>query len=129
MAHQRFRCLDRSRRRKRRAGTTERNTDESERIAASCSSPHERIAAFRSEEHTSELQSPCNLVCRLLLEKNKNSSDAPSPPFLQQLGMTDALLVLISSMSRTARAGIHAIEMLHDCFTHAASCTAARGAV
>src|SRR5256885_3097953 len=30
----------------------------------------ERIEA-RSEEHTSELQSPCNLVCRLLLEKKK----------------------------------------------------------
>src|SRR2546426_6681676 len=30
-------------------------------------------AAERSEEHTSELQSPCNLVCRLLLEKNKLS--------------------------------------------------------
>src|SRR2546426_2654816 len=28
-------------------------------------------AASRSEEHTSELQSPCNLVCRLLLEKKK----------------------------------------------------------
>src|SRR2546426_7025044 len=28
--------------------------------------------ALRSEEHTSELQSPCNLVCRLLLEKKKN---------------------------------------------------------
>src|SRR5256885_11042030 len=27
-------------------------------------------SASRSEEHTSELQSPCNLVCRLLLEKN-----------------------------------------------------------
>src|SRR5688500_19135794 len=27
--------------------------------------------AFRSEEHTSELQSPCNIVCRLLLEKKK----------------------------------------------------------
>src|ERR1039457_7259216 len=27
----------------------------------------------RSEEHTSELQSPCNLVCRLLLEKKTNS--------------------------------------------------------
>src|SRR5256885_7865788 len=26
----------------------------------------------RSEEHTSELQSPCNIVCRLLLEKKKN---------------------------------------------------------
>src|SRR5256885_8530837 len=31
----------------------------------------------RSEEHTSELQSPCNLVCRLLLEK-KNNSDTLS---------------------------------------------------
>src|SRR5256885_8868714 len=29
----------------------------------------------RSEEHTSELQSPCNLVCRLLLEKKKNHSN------------------------------------------------------
>src|SRR2546426_2320121 len=29
---------------------------------------------LRSEEHTSELQSPCNLVCRLLLEKKKHSS-------------------------------------------------------
>src|SRR5256885_4025799 len=34
-------------------------------------SPGRRISArcCRSEEHTSELQSPCNLVCRLLLEK------------------------------------------------------------
>src|SRR5256885_6270021 len=31
-------------------------------------------AHVRSEEHTSELQSPCNLVCRLLLEKKKTSS-------------------------------------------------------
>src|SRR5256885_13199250 len=30
--------------------------------------------ADRSEEHTSELQSPCNLVCRLLLEKKKNTN-------------------------------------------------------
>src|SRR5256885_12061345 len=29
-------------------------------------------ASARSEEHTSELQSPCNLVCRLLLEKTKS---------------------------------------------------------
>src|SRR2546426_4917632 len=28
---------------------------------------------LRSEEHTSELQSPCNLVCRLLLEKKNNT--------------------------------------------------------
>src|SRR2546426_7341120 len=31
-----------------------------------------REKLFRSEEHTSELQSPCNLVCRLLLEKKKD---------------------------------------------------------
>src|SRR3989454_4014287 len=30
-----------------------------------------KILRERSEEHTSELQSPCNLVCRLLLEKKK----------------------------------------------------------
>src|SRR6266446_1999923 len=32
--------------------------------------------ASRSEEHTSELQSPCNLVCRLLLEKKKRTINA-----------------------------------------------------
>src|SRR5256885_7718827 len=31
----------------------------------------------RSEEHTSELQSPCNLVCRLLLEKKKKKISTP----------------------------------------------------
>src|SRR2546426_5370947 len=33
-----------------------------------------RIPSHRSEEHTSELQSPCNLVCRLLLEKKKKKT-------------------------------------------------------
>src|SRR5256885_5704018 len=32
---------------------------------------HKMKSENRSEEHTSELQSPCNLVCRLLLEKKK----------------------------------------------------------
>src|ERR1039457_7468497 len=32
---------------------------------------------LRSEEHTSELQSPCNLVCRLLLEKKKKTNNTP----------------------------------------------------
>src|SRR5256885_3394218 len=34
------------------------------------------IERARSEEHTSELQSPCNLVCRLLLEKKKKTCRA-----------------------------------------------------
>src|SRR6478735_12418682 len=33
--------------------------------------PSASASRSRSEEHTSELQSPCNLVCRLLLEKKK----------------------------------------------------------
>src|SRR2546426_6770888 len=36
----------------------------------------------RSEEHTSELQSPCNLVCRLLLEKKKNVGEFV--PYMQE---------------------------------------------
>src|SRR2546426_3218923 len=35
---------------------------------------HDRLRRRRSEEHTSELQSPCNLVCRLLLEKKKQNT-------------------------------------------------------
>src|SRR2546426_7577532 len=36
---------------------------------------HQGAPRPRSEEHTSELQSPCNLVCRLLLEKKKNKTE------------------------------------------------------
>src|SRR2546426_4061146 len=43
----------------------------STRRSASSRSIASTMRAWRSEEHTSELQSPCNLVCRLLLEKKK----------------------------------------------------------
>src|SRR5256885_9953602 len=39
----------------------------------------------RSEEHTSELQSPCNLVCRLLLEKKKKKQTNERHPITQCL--------------------------------------------
>src|SRR5256885_6765220 len=39
-----------------------------------------RETSGRSEEHTSELQSPCNLVCRLLLEKKKQGDIRSSLP-------------------------------------------------
>src|SRR5258708_33993810 len=41
-------------------------------------------AEIRSEEHTSELQSPDHLVCRLLLEKKKNTNTPHAPPGPQQ---------------------------------------------
>src|SRR5260370_30901436 len=49
----------------------------------------------RSEEHTSELQSHLNLVCRLLLEKKKNSNhntDQPSSSILRLDSKSQALL-------------------------------------
>src|ERR1022692_3575995 len=73
----------------------------------------------RSEEHTSELQSPCNLVCRLLLEKkkkkNKMTRNRTRSAFRQILGLRSGLvslsirlvaelLVLPSSTQSAARA-------------------------
>src|SRR2546426_7375927 len=46
---------------------------------AVCSVGIDRLEDSRSEEHTSELQSPCNLVCRLLLEKKKQNTQTPLP--------------------------------------------------
>src|SRR5260370_22129935 len=43
-----------------------------------------RPELFRSEEHTSELQSHLNLVCRLLLEKKKNEIEIPTPAHLEE---------------------------------------------
>src|SRR5256885_12134457 len=57
------RRVDRRRRRGRVAGA--RRPAHAARLQAG------RLRMLRSEEHTSELQSPCNLVCRLLLEKKK----------------------------------------------------------
>src|SRR5215467_15459201 len=45
-----------------------------ERLEATAATFSSFASADRSEEHTSELQSPCNLVCRLLLEKKKKNT-------------------------------------------------------
>src|SRR5256885_8806282 len=50
-----------------------------------------QLLDYRSEEHTSELQSPCNLVCRLLLEKKKAS---------QYIGNANVIAPLNTSVSR-----------------------------
>src|SRR2546430_4354144 len=47
-------------------------------VIGACSANRWRSGVYRSEEHTSELQSQSNLVCRLLLEKKKQHHD-PSP--------------------------------------------------
>src|SRR5256885_9897519 len=56
--------------------------------------PQREGAEVRSEEHTSELQSPCNLVCRLLLEKKKNNRYVRSA-----FGSSNATIATASEMS------------------------------
>src|SRR5256885_8961465 len=46
----------------------------------------------RSEEHTSELQSPCNLVCRLLLEKKKDGTAHGYTDNVAQINCSDLTL-------------------------------------
>src|SRR5688500_19734092 len=50
-------------------GERGRSLQDSERVSEAADG---QCGTRRSEEHTSELQSPCNLVCRLLLEKKKH---------------------------------------------------------
>src|SRR2546422_7925128 len=58
----------------------QRSTDPKSRVSAWASisvglpSPNAMLAKYRSEEHTSELQSRLHLVCRLLLEKKKKKN-------------------------------------------------------
>src|SRR5256885_5230316 len=55
--------------------------------------------ADRSEEHTSELQSPCNLVCRLLLEKKK--TDIEFVTFCFTLRVSFELLLSLATLQIT----------------------------
>src|SRR5256885_10645579 len=51
---------------------------------------------IRSEEHTSELQSPCNLVCRLLLEKKKKLSISRYVANTYSISITSSLWISCS---------------------------------
>src|SRR2546430_6762960 len=62
-------------------------------------------APFRSEEHTSELQSQSNLVCRLLLEKKKkqtmsSGSTLPDPPAIIPLTLLDPRWVPLADLEQ-----------------------------
>src|SRR5260221_10045290 len=54
------------------------------RCCTSMRSSHTGSASRRSEEHTSELQSHSDLVCRLLLEKKKSTSETSSPTTINE---------------------------------------------
>src|SRR2546426_5170632 len=50
----------------------------------------------RSEEHTSELQSPCNLVCRLLLEKKKKNHHQSHPRICSNIRSAVQLVAVVT---------------------------------
>src|SRR5256885_12139637 len=58
---------------------------------------------FRSEEHTSELQSPCNLVCRLLLEKKKHAMARPTPANTSSLSDVSTVDLTVSVNARSSQ--------------------------
>src|SRR5205807_3736591 len=64
--------------------------------------PTTAMTHIRSEEHTSELQSPCNLVCRLLLEKKKklpkSTIYAPSFYVLRHSTLRESILPSLASV-------------------------------
>src|SRR5258706_9190904 len=70
-----YTTLFRSRRRNQRGGRDAPTLSLSRPAAAEAAPQSGAAAQNRSEEHTSELQSLTNLVCRLLLEKKKNKCD------------------------------------------------------
>src|SRR5258708_25176402 len=75
-----YTTLFRSHQRHAQLGSVERQPREHARYAASriCREGRGRVGELRSEEHTSELQSPDHLVCRLLLEKKKTTQVGPA---------------------------------------------------
>src|SRR5256885_9534033 len=71
-------------------------------------SPTVALLDTRSEEHTSELQSPCNLVCRLLLEKRKYrvSTATTISPFLYSLPPPSPGLITTPSLATADQVAI-----------------------
>src|SRR2546430_10165153 len=60
---------------------------------------HGALALARSEEHTSELQSQSNLVCRLLLEKKKNPINSLCPIYYSNCSLTLKRLLSLCTMN------------------------------
>src|SRR5258708_17317193 len=65
---------------------------------------HAQQRGHRSEEHTSELQSPDHLVCRLLLEKKKRSKEEDDMGFFT--------LIVLTSRSDLASAAVASVQCL-----------------
>src|SRR5256885_6789491 len=76
-------------------------------------SANDPVLRARSEEHTSELQSPCNLVCRLLLEKKNHTGKLPSERSLSASVLRQEIgTVNISQLPHMMRVAAQAVASL-----------------
>src|SRR5256885_2635407 len=89
------------------------------------------LAARRSEEHTSELQSPCNLVCRLLLEKKNFDYRAKRfvraahlPPLERHHGWNEIFSPELRAELRGTPIAFDPVDVYRARYTHAASAAA-----
>src|SRR5256885_11295362 len=78
---------------------------------------------IRSEEHTSELQSPCNLVCRLLLEKKKTKRNLIARPLTSERPPTYTSRLPTPTLQRNATPSTPQTRLLQP---SAHCCTAIR---
>src|SRR5438876_5758201 len=91
-------------------------------MAGSGPRKREGQVADRSEEHTSELQSPVHLVCRLVLEQRKTVHVAPmkSPSFGDgRRGMLDDIEIVVVAKTRSKHLGIILAQIKINNFSEA----------
>src|SRR5256885_3897327 len=81
--------------------------------------------SIRSEEHTSELQSPCNLVCRLLLEKKKNRQYCSQSTTYNSSPLTMTLITFSrsSTVHTSLQRPLTAIQTVADSSTYSTKIT------
>src|SRR5256886_3207857 len=90
--------------------------------ASASETPARSTSRSRSEEHTSELQSQSNLVCRLLLEKKKIQELTPQPLAIKLVEPIHPCPGLAPVVASSARSAIEA-PLYYDSHVHAHSTT------
>src|SRR2546427_1357733 len=91
-----------------------------------CRQQRGRDDAGRSEEHTSELQSQSNLVCRLLLEKKKNHLTNRSTQNTSEQATYTALRGAIHSQKRSeTQSGTMPLRVVSEILRHRSACVCA----
>src|SRR3989454_7940382 len=85
-----------------RSGQAQHVRADGARPSATADPARRGLRRRRSEEHTSELQSPCNLVCRLLLEKKKTTLETEQCLISTRIALYTVPATFTSSSDKTS---------------------------